>query len=805
MPRYVCIHGHFYQPPRENPWLESVELQESAAPWHDWNERITAECYRRNAASRILDDEGNIRKICNNYSRMSFNMGPTLLSWMKEKAPRCYQGILNADMRGIQRFSGHGPAIAQVYNHIIMPLANRRDKVTQVKWGIRDFKRRFGRDPEGMWLAETAVDTETLEVLAENGIRFTILAPKQAEAVRALKDAPDAWHDVRWEKIETSIPYTCHLPSGRSIALFFYDGSLSQGIAFGGLLNDGGYYAKRLIDATPDSPHLTLSHVATDGESYGHHHDHGDMALAYCLEAIDRGHEATLTIYGEFLEKCPPRHEVRIVENSSWSCAHGVERWRSDCGCSSGTPGYRQEWRAPLREALDWLRDELAGLFEREAAPYLKDPWGARDMYIDLILDRSRENVERWFDVHTTRPLTPEEKVSVLKLLEIQRSSLLMYTSCGWFFDEISGLETVQILRYASRAIHLAHELTGIDLEREFVKRLEKAPSNVPELSNGGRIYELLVTSSQISFERLAANYGMLALFPRQKALADGCWDVTCRMANDSADVGTLDVRGFIAGEVDIVSRITWEEKSFIFATNYREDLSIVCGVLNASEENREELAAHPGALRELFAGDSDEKMVARFKHNLFSLRHILRDAQRDLLNKLLVHDTARIEVSLRDIVHDYDKLMAYLATVDIKAPSVIASAASMVLTADVVRCLEEEKPNIESLRHFMTRAKTWGLTLDDERVGFALSHWMMHRMAEIQRSPTDLAQMDRFLDVLFLFTNELKRHVSLYETQNLYFATWEEFARRNDTSSELRTSLLYLGKALRFSEEALA
>ncbi|MBQ6001497.1 MAG: glycoside hydrolase, partial [Synergistaceae bacterium] len=286
MPRYICIHGHFYQPPRENPWLETVELQESAAPWHDWNARISAECYSRNAASRILNEQGYIRRICNNYSRISFNIGPTLLTWLEENDPLCYSAILEADRKGSKRFSGHGPAMAQVYNHIIMPLASRRDKETQVKWGIEDFKKRFGRMPEGMWLAECAVDTESLEVLAENGIAFTILSPYQAQSVRVI--GWGGWQDVTGGRVDTRCAYTCKLPSGREIAIFFYDGVLSQRVAFEGLLDDGGVFAHELETVNQAYGKPILCNIATDGESYGHHHAHGDMALAYCLERLEQ-------------------------------------------------------------------------------------------------------------------------------------------------------------------------------------------------------------------------------------------------------------------------------------------------------------------------------------------------------------------------------------------------------------------------------------------------------------------------------------------------------------------------------------
>jgi alpha-amylase/alpha-mannosidase (GH57 family) len=334
MERYVCIHGHFYQPPRENPWLEAIELQDSAYPYHDWNERITAECYGPNAVSRILDSQDRIVRIVNNYARISFNFGPTLLSWMERKAPEVYRAVLDADVESRARYGGHGSALAQGYNHIILPLASLRDKRTQVAWGVADFVHRFGRRPEGMWLPETAVDVESLELLAEHGIEFTVLAPRQARGVRKVGDT--AWTDVSGSRVDPSMAYRIPLPSGRSIAAFFYDGPISQGVAFEGLLHRGEQLAHRLLGAfAPARKHAQLAHIATDGETYGHHHRRGEMALAYALHYIETNKLATLTNYGQFLEKFPPTYEATVFDNSSWSCVHGVERWRSDCGCST--------------------------------------------------------------------------------------------------------------------------------------------------------------------------------------------------------------------------------------------------------------------------------------------------------------------------------------------------------------------------------------------------------------------------------------------------------------------------------------
>ncbi|MDE2028517.1 MAG: DUF3536 domain-containing protein, partial [Candidatus Omnitrophica bacterium] len=514
MNRFVCIHGHFYQPPRENPWLDEVEVQDSAYPYHDWNERVTSECYARNAAARILDSNRCIVDIVNNYSKISFNFGPTLLSWMQEKDPEIYAAILEADRISQQHFSGHGSAMAQVYNHMIMPLAAARDKRTQVIWGIEDFEARFKRKPEGMWLAETAVDLETLDLMAQQGIKFTVLAPHQAKRVKS-SGQEMLWQDVSTAKVDPKVPYRCQLPSGRQIAVFFYDGPIALGVAFEGLLNNGEQLATRLTEGFSPANHgAQLVHIATDGETYGHHHKFGDMALAYCLHHIETHQLGRLTVYGEFLHKFPPTQEVEIVENSSWSCVHGIERWRTDCGCSTGgQPGWNQKWRGGLRESLDWLRDTTAPLYENEMKAFAKDPWEVRDRYIEVILDRSENNTGRFLQNVAGRPLNEEEKIKVLKLLEMQTNAMLMYTSCGWFFSEISGLESVQVLKYAARAIQLAKEVAGAGLEEGFVSRLSEVASNIPEFKDGAQIYRTVVKPSVVDLLRVGAHYAMTSLF----------------------------------------------------------------------------------------------------------------------------------------------------------------------------------------------------------------------------------------------------------------------------------------------------
>ena len=481
MQRYICIHGHFYQPPRENPWIEAIDLQDSAHPYHDWNRRITAECYAPNAKSRILDDQGRIVQIVNNYAKISFNFGPTLLAWMEVNAPSVYEAILEADRQSMENFSGHGSALAQAYNHIIMPLANRRDKITQIRWGIRDFEHRFQRKPEGMWLPETAVDLETLDILAGQDIRFTILAQHQARKVRRPEEK--TWQDVRGGKIDPTRAYRLQLPSGRSMALFFYDGTISRAVAFERLLNSGETFSQRILGGFSEKrlwPQLV--HIATDGESYGHHHRFGDMALAYALHDIESENLALLTNYGQYLERHPPTHQVEILENTSWSCAHGVERWQSHCGCCTGAnPEWSQDWRKPLREALDFLRDSIAPDFEETARRIFKDPWEARNRFIDVILDRSTERLDVFLTQQAVREWIPNDRQTALKLLELQRHTMLMYTSCGWFFDDLSGIETIQILQYAGRVVQLAREALEMDLKKVSLFIQDKKKQQVLE------------------------------------------------------------------------------------------------------------------------------------------------------------------------------------------------------------------------------------------------------------------------------------------------------------------------------------
>ncbi|MDR1397434.1 MAG: DUF3536 domain-containing protein [Desulfarculales bacterium] len=491
--KFVCIHGHFYQPPRENPWLEYIEPQESAAPFHDWNERVNAECYAPNTAARIIDSNSWITKIINNYEYISFNFGPTLLDWLAEADPDTVDMIRAADAKSLRRL-GYGNAIAQNYNHIIMPLASRHDKITQIRWGIKNFEHHFGRPPQGMWLAETAVDLDTLDLLAREGILFTVLAPRQAAAVRPHHTAP--WQDVLHSRIDPRRPYYAVLPGGGKMALFFYDGPLSQSIAFEGILNDGQAFAariKNLFDPHPSDPQLV--HMATDGESYGHHHRFGEMALAYALHLLNQDPEVTITNYAGYLAANPPTWEVQIIDNSSWSCVHGVERWRSDCGCGGRGKDWSLAWRSFLRQGLDELRDDVVRLMETKGRELLKDPWAARDDYINFLLaPNGEEAIYDFLARHQAGPLDPNQADTAMKLMSCARFAMYMFTSCGWFFEDISGLEAVQNMNYAARCIDLANSIDKKSkrLER-LLRTLEKAESNFPTQGSGRDIWRRYV------------------------------------------------------------------------------------------------------------------------------------------------------------------------------------------------------------------------------------------------------------------------------------------------------------------------
>jgi alpha-amylase/alpha-mannosidase (GH57 family) len=774
--RFICIHGHFYQPPRENPWLETVETQDSAAPYHDWNERICAECYATNGAARIQNNKNQITRIANNYARISFNFGPTLLNWLMDNAPRTYRMILNGERSSRRSYGGHSSAMAQVYNHIIMPLANRRDRITQIRWGIADYKHHYGSAPEGMWLAETAVDSESLELMAQHGIKFTLLAPNQCQRVRAIKDGggdgDSAWTETSGAGVDTTRPYLARFAGGDSIAVFFYNGPASRAIAFEGLLNSGESFAGRLKAGFKDSAAVQLVHVATDGESYGHHHKYGEMALAYALRLLERDKTVKLTNYGRHLEQFPPEYECEIVEDTSWSCAHGVERWRSNCGCNGGKP-YNQLWRAPLRQALDELRDSVAVLTEQEGGKLFKDVWAARDSYIEVLQDRSAEEIARFFATHGTHEFSEAERVRALELMEMQRHTQLMYTSCGWFFDDISGIETVQIIAYAARVLQLAGEIFGQEaaaLEPAFMATMAEAESNVPSSGTGADIYKASVAAMELNLEQVAAHYAISSVF---SSFAEET-DLFCyRVRRISYNIHTSGRGRLALGRAQIASAITGQQQSFSFAVLHFGDQNITAAVKPYTDAD--------AAAFEAFSAQAEEKvhsalfpevirlLDAEYGRVDYTLTSLFSDEQRRIVELILNSTLWDIENSLTTIYQDHASLLHYLSQAGLPKPAALTLAAGFAINAGLRRALETEPIDIAQMRSFLQLAKADQVPLETATLSYIADQRMKRAMVELQMSAGALETLDRAL-TLAKSLAELPFDLNLWQAQNIWY-----------------------------------
>ncbi len=783
--RCICIHGHFYQPPRENPWLETVETQDTAAPYHDWDERICAECYAPNGAARIVNVKNQIMRIVNNYARMSFNFGPTLLSWLKENAPRTYRMILDGEQRSRKSFGGHSSAMAQVYNHVILPLASERDRITQIRWGIADYEHHYGSPPEGMWLAETAADTESLELLAKHGIKFTLLAPHQCKRIRPLKEN-EAWTDTDGASVDTTRPYLHRFESGESIAVFFYNGPTSRAIAFEGLLNSGENFVARLKSGFRDGTEAQLVHVATDGESYGHHHKHGEMALAYTLRMLEADEAVKLANYGIFLAEFPPEYECEIVEDTSWSCAHGVERWRSNCGCNGGKPGLNQLWRAPLRQALDELRDAVAPLTEKEGGKLFKDVWAARDAYVEVVLDRSTESADRFFNAHQHHALSESERVRALELMEMQRHTHLMYTSCGWFFDDIAGIETVQIIAYAARVLQLAQELFGEQaklLEPNFLARMAEAKSNNAAAGDGARIYRTSVATMMLGLEQVAAHYAISSIF---SSFAEET-DLFCyRVQRISHEIYTSGRGKLALGRARIASAITGQQQSFSFAVLHFGDQNITAAVKLYRDADAAEFEGFAKQASE-FVQRADFPEVIRlldryYGHVDYSLTSLFTDEQRRIVQLILNSTLWDIENSLTTIYEDHASLLHYLSQAGLPKPPALTLAAGFAVNAGLRRALESDAIDQALLRSFLSLAKADQVPLETATLSYIVDQRMKRAMVELQMSSGSLEVLDRAL-ALARIVIELPFELNLWQAQNI----WYEILR---TSNYALTSL---------------
>ena len=746
---FVAIHGHFYQPPRENPWLEAIEAEESAHPFHDWNEKITFECYRPNAYARLMGTEGKILEILNNYASMSFNFGPTLFSWLEKHSPSVYKKIIRGDQESLRRL-GHGNAIAQTYHHLIMPLASERDQETEILWGIADFESRFRRKPEAMWLPEAAVSTSTLRLLVKHGMRYLILSPFQARRVKPF--GAKRWVDVSEGRIDPTQPYRCFVKDGsgkkaldQSMDIFFYDGVISKEVSFGDLLRDGNIFCDRfrqVYQETKKRPQLI--HIATDGENYGHHKKFGEMALAYALKQGFSSRGLEVINYGTFLKRFPPAWEVEIDEGpkgegTSWSCGHGVDRWKEDCGCSTGgQPDWNQQWRKPLREALDLLRDELSLTFEREGEGIFRGVWEARDGYIEVILDRSSLQRDQFFDRHGRGNLGEAEKIKGLKLLEMQRHALKMFTSCGWFFADLAGIETILILQYAARAIQLAEGWTGRDIEKRFIERLSEAKSNLRDMGNGDRVYRQRVKPRVISLERVVNQFALSSFLDggtkEKQIFSYRVEPMKFEKLEKEKDV-------LVLGQVRVTPEIIPEPKEFVYGLMPSQQ-DIFRTWVSAYRENLPFDALRERVLMGLGKGEEGiaQTLTALLGKEIFTLRDALKEEKQAVLQKLIQEELDQQTLEGARLFDRTRHLTEILGAEGLEIPYEIRVAEEAMLSNRLIQEMkvlrEDFRPTVQrgEIDRILSRAKQYGYPLKMEKPLFILEGMLKEKMERLKK-----------------------------------------------------------------------
>jgi hypothetical protein len=604
--------------------------------------------------------------------------------------------------------------------------------------------------------------------MSEFGIEFTVLAPRQASRVRSLDNGK--WADVSGDRVDPTRPYACKLPSGRDIALFFYDGPISKAVAFEGLLSSGEALAGRLMSGfNEERGHTQLVHIATDGETYGHHHRHGDMALGYALYHIENKGDAAVTIYGEHLEKNPPEYEVEIFEDSSWSCIHGVDRWRSDCGCNSGMHGgWHQKWRKPLRDALDKVRDELIPVYDEYASYLLEDPWAARDDYIKVVLDRSENNLNQFFSDHAKSGLSEDERVKALKYLEIQRHAMLMYTSCGWFFDEISGIETTQVLGYAARAIQLAKNVADVDLEQNFKEILSQAPSNIPAFGNGAVVFDKLVKPGYLNLMRVGAHFAIASLFEDDpEDIRIYCYHQE-GLEHHARDAGALRLS---SGRTEIVSDVTREANSICFAAVYLGGHNAACGT--ARDMAPEEHSAAVKDLEESFERSDIPEMVRildkHYEQSNYSLWHLFKDEQRKVVDEILTDPIESLEAAFSRELESHYTTMQFLTEIGHPLPKAFARAAEVSINSELRKVFENDRPDTERIVRLCGLINKWGVPLDAGVIGLKASGSVTRLMQDLAADVCDLELLE-YVNSLVKACNHLPAEIDLWQAQNIYF-----------------------------------
>jgi alpha-amylase/alpha-mannosidase (GH57 family) len=809
----LVIHGHFYQPPRENPWTDHIERQPSAHPFSNWNERINSECYRPNAFARIVDNYGRVERIVNNYSLINFNIGPTLLAWLERFHPATYARVLEADGASVRQRGGHGNAIAQGYHHAILPLCNERDRRTEIRWGLADFRQRFGREPESIWLPETACDDATLGALIDEGLKYVILSPFQAERVRP--SGGETWLSVIDGQLDTTVPYRyLHRDgSGRSLAVFFYDGQLAKAIAFDGALASSHLLIERFERKAREGGNGAggrVVNVATDGESYGHHFKFGDRCLAYGLEVEAAARGLRVTNYGEFLAENEPRFEVEIKagaegEGTAWSCAHGVGRWTRDCSCHAGAPeGWKQKWRAPLREALNYLRDEAARAYEEQGGEIFRDPWRARDDYVELLTDAKRARRAEFLARQAGRPVGEADERRALTLLELQRSSLLMFTSCGWFFNDISGIETVQVLSYAARALDIMAELRLPSAREGFLARLAGAQSNVRKHGNGADIFRELVETTRVAPARVAASLAISSLVDKSGQDGEIAGHAYTLTEFRQEQHGRL---ALATGRVNLKTFSTGRRLDFAVAAMHVGDVDFYCVLKEYPGD--EAFRAATGKLWSNYRTGSVPALLRLMQEEFgpsdFGLEHLLPEGRQRVYEIMFGRMVGRFSEQYEYLYEENRRNIEMLQQAGFQLPEELRAAAEFTIT----RRLEREMQKFEQQTDPAAIREALKIASEVARLGYRLDRTSMRRKFEklivtTVRAAVDDAGAENYEAALGLIdlAAELNLHANLERAQEIVYEAVRD-ARAVRRHGDLRELALKLGLAPSLLHEA--
>jgi len=736
---FVVFFGHFYQPPRFNPWIEFVDYDISASPFHDWNERVAIECYSRLSNAPLYSEDGRVLDVVNIYSRISFSFGPLLLEWLRSRFPRVYDAVVEADKESLSR-EGFGNAIAQPYSHIIMPLADRRYKELAVNWGVKFFERTFERYPEGFWLPEAAVDYETLEVLADYGIKYVVLAPHQIEAIRV---------GGRWVKVgraDPRISYRIVLPSGRSIAAVVYDDILSREVSFGNLLDDGRALASRITESFNEllqEPQLVS--IASDGEVYGHHRKRGVEELSRALSILDSIDHIRVTNYSKFLAVAPPRVKARVAERTSWSCPHGVERWRANCGCGSEIrPGWSQEWRAPLRRAVDLLSSEVLRVLESRGAKLFKDPWAAALEYIEVLYGRELGGIALFMEKHLLEKGSPGAVVEALKVLEALRNALLAQSSDAWFFEDLYRFEPLQALKHIARSLELLEDLGIRGYEATIREVLRSAQSN-----RGIRGDELVdeIARSKVDPAKIVAIYAVKSLRGSVGDEGDVYSYTVSRSRRDRLKFGSTQID---MGVVNVLSKVTLEQNTLYYVLIHLGGWNFYVGVgylerpedyIRVSDLFKSKVALIPQpALVEL--------LNEQFKGNVYTLSELPLDDQVDVALWVLEDLKSSLKGYLEGLLSTLVPLQRLLKATNARIPGYLTSAISTLLAIRLEESLRE--PSLEDLRELMKLAEDLGVPVDPY-VEELLSLKLLELLERVEVDPLNVRILEGALSLAVL------------------------------------------------------